>query len=132
MANAFRITCTSIVPLLLPHPHTFDLQRTAVRVLPSWVPRVLCGPKFALRQRARVYPRLTVYAVLEPSVRSSHGNIEDQIEVFIKWSRVTTLRPRINNRCAIGLGERKLASFPERSVELVVEYLQQATVEVGI
>jgi hypothetical protein len=72
-------------------------------------------------------------AILEPAIRASNGDIEDQIEGLIeRGGFVGSLAPRIEEGGAIVVGYWEFASLPERSVEVGVKDLHEPGVDIGV
>ena len=68
---------------------------------------------------------------MEPAVRSTNSDIENEIKVLIKWTLISSGIPWVNETGAIRVGEREVASLPERLIEVGVEDLQETGVDVG-
>jgi len=80
-----------------------------------------------------VDPWLAGLAVLEPAVGAANGDVEDEEEGLIEWrGGVAALGPGVDEGCSVRVGERELAAVPEGFLEVCVEHLHQAGVDVGI
>ena len=89
-------------------------------------------PELLLRGGGLVDPGLAVDAVLEPAVGAADGDVEDEVEVLVEGGGVAAgLAPRIDDAGAVGVGEGEVPLLPERLVEVGVEDLQEAGVDVG-
>ena len=78
-----------------------------------------------------VHPGLPALAVLEPAVSTANGHVEDEVEVLVEGRRVVAgLTPRIHKPRPVGRGHWEIATLPEGFVEICVQDLQQASVDV--
>ena len=115
---------------LLPHLDLADRHLPAT--LPCRIPLVTCIPEILLRRRAAVDPGLAGLAVLEPAVRAADGHVEDEIKFLIKGCLVTArLGPDVDEARAVGVRKGKVALLPERLVEVGVDDLEKARIDIG-
>ena len=122
---------TIIVSFLLPHSHPLDHHLTFALLFPSRQPLFSSIPKVLPRRVTSINPRLPTCTVLEPAIRTANSNIDDEIEVLVERRRsLTRLTPRVEQASAILTAERKVATRPQRCVEVRVQYLQEAGVNV--
>src|SRR5271168_4449055 len=122
-------TSTAMISLLLPHLDTFH-NHLAV-VFPCRIPIILCIPKVTSCSGTLVHPRLTAQTVLEPAVGAANSHTEDEIEVLVEGSRIVAgLAPRVNQPCPIRVGQGKVPTLPQWLVEVCIQDLKQAGVDV--
>lgn len=100
--------------------------------LPGWIPLILASQEIFGRSLRLVDPRLAGRAVLEPPIRTSNGQIDDEVKFLIKGRvQVGVVDPRIGERGAVGVGQRELSTGPEILIERVVEDLQETGIYIG-
>ena len=123
-------TSTAVIPLLLPHLNTLDNHLSIG--LPRRIPIVLSIPKVTACRGTLVNPRLATQSVLKPTIGAANGYVQDEVEVVVERCRVVAgLAPRVDEPRAVGVGQGEVATLPERLVEVRVQDLQQARVNVG-
>lgn len=116
---------------LLPHLHRRDGQ-LGLLGLPGWIPLILPGQEILGCSLRLVNPRLTGRAVFEPTIGTSHSQIDDEVELLIKRRvQVGVVDPWVGESGPVGIGQRKLPTSPKILVERVVEDLQETGVDVG-
>lgn len=115
---------------LLPHLDAVDDHAAAI--LPGGQPLIPRVPEVLLGAGAEVHPRLAAGTVLEPAVGAADGDVEDEVEVVIERRlEPARLAPRVHQSGPVGVRQGKVAPLPERLVEVGVEHLQEAGVDVG-
>lgn len=124
-----RLSIAPIIPTLLPHLDTLNLHLSAI--LPRRHPLVPRLPKLQLRNRAAVCPGLAADTISKPAVRAADGKIENQVEGLVEGRRDRAIRPGVDGCGAVGVGWREVADVPGGLVELGVEDLVDARVDVG-
>ena len=118
-----------MIPLLLPHLDAFDNHLSII--LPCRVPVPLCVPEITSCGWTLINPRLPAQSVLEPAIGTANRNVQDEIEVLVKGRRVIAcLTPWVDQPRSIRVGQREIPPLPEWLVEVCVQDLQQAGVDV--
>lgn len=119
-----------LVALLLPHLDALD-HHLAV-VLPRRLPRLPAVPEIFLGRGRLIDPRLAGSPILEPTIGTTDGNVEDEVEFLIeRRGEVAGLAPRVDQASAVAIGKREIAAGPERLVEVGVEDLEETSVDVS-
>ena len=59
------------------------------RLRPSGIPAVASLPEVLLGIVAPIQPWLATLAILEPTVGSADGDVEDQVKLLVKWRIVS-------------------------------------------
>ena len=75
-------TLAALVALLLPNFDALDQQLASL--LPSRIPLITSIPELLLSFRIKVDPGLAISPILEPAVRASDSNVQDQVEVLVE------------------------------------------------
>lgn len=79
-----------------------------------------------------IQPGLCVDVVLEPAIGATNSHVEDEIEVLVKGSLIAaSVFPDIMDTSSVGIRGGEVAALPERLVEVGVEDLKEAGVDVG-
>ena len=122
-------TSTAMISLLLPHLDAFHNHLPLV--FPCWIPILLCIPKVPSCSGTLVHPRLTAQTILEPAIGATNSHAEDEIEVLVEGCRViASLAPWVNQPCPIRVGQGKVPTLPQWLVEVCIQDLKQAGVDV--
>lgn len=115
----------------MPHFYRRDGKFSRLR-LPGWIPLVLAGQEILGRSFRLVDPWFAGRAILEPSVGTSNSQVDDEIKFLIEGRvQIRVVNPRVSERSAVGVGQRKFSTSPKVLFERVVEDLQETGVYVG-
>jgi len=121
---------TAIITFLLPHLDT--LHDHLPILLPRWQPLILRIPEIPLRRHACINPWLSIDPILKPAIRAADRDIQNEVKVLIERRSVSTgLAPWVDQPRVVGVARGKIALLPKRFLEVRVEHLQQAAVDVG-
>jgi len=119
----------------LPHLDGIDDHRTVFDARrPRRVPFVLCLGKVLHSSQRSIQPRFIPRTIREPPIRTTNGDIHNQVKVLVKRCRVRRATLRI--RCQYPLRPVQdslweLAPLEERLVELELEELVVPRVDVN-
>lgn len=130
LTNKDKCSLATVVTLLLHHLDALDSHLATLR--PGWVPLVSGLPELRRSSCARIHPWLPLDAVCEPTIGTANRDIEDKIEILVKWSAIPTSRaPRVNKFCAVTIADREVAFGPEWLAEADIHDLKKTSVNVG-
>ena len=126
--QSFAIS-TAIVTLLLPHLHTLHLHDTLL--FPSGRPLLSHLPEVALGRRASIDPRLSRLSVCKPSICTTDGDVQNEIELLVERRDVAIgLAPWVLQAGSVTVREGELAVRPEGFIKMRVHNLEEAGVDV--
>lgn len=134
MKDEEKSCLTAVETLLLPHLDTLDLHLARVllgTLFPGWKPLVAGVPEFEWSVGSSVNPWLAGNVVLEPSIGTADGNVEDKVEVLVERSSVGTASPWVLKRGTVAGGRWEVALGPEWLVEVDVHDLKKTRVDIG-
>jgi hypothetical protein len=113
-----KILLTTLITLLLPHLDTLD-HHLAI-ILPRGLPCLPAVPEVLLSSGRLVNPWFAGKPILEPTVRTTDGNVEDKVELLVKRrSKVAGLAPRVDQSSSITIRKRKIPAAQSGWLKLV-------------